>query len=299
MSAHQTNSELMRRWTNRVLEMHLSLGLVHRGQPDAKEQMLMPHEAELAAYVAVGALSAQEADEWLERFARAARALAVADEEVATHAVRARAQELLEDHLAALAPTLEARDRAGSRRFGSALWALESVGAISEETRDAYKARAEPEKQPRPQAPPPPPRPSFEAAVLERVVAGPSVRLSALRLICAELYRDGVTLRWHRLLTPEEAAARDEFMPFADPPGGFFEQGRRWGADLELHDDRGTRYERVAGDSGMSHEYCRRRDDKPTPVWGYATFLPQAPPDATRLEAVNGSDRFVIALTDA
>lgn len=299
MSPHETDSELMRRSTSGMLEMHLSLGLLHCGRPDAKEQMLIPHEAELAAYVAVGALSAQEADEWLERFARAARALAVSDEEVATEAVRARAEELLDDHLAALAPTLEARDRATSRRFRSALRVLEQVGAISEETHDAYSARAEPERQPRPQAPPPPPRRSLEATVLERVIAGPSVRLSALRLICAELYRDCVTLRWHRLLTPQEAAARDAFMPFADPPGGFFEQGRRWGADLELHDDRGTRYERVAGESGMTHEYCRRRDDKPTPVWGYATFLPQVPPDATRLEAVNGSDRFVIALTDA
>ena len=299
MSVHETSSELLRRWTDRVLETRLSLGLLHRGQPDAKEQMLMLHEAELAAYVAVGALSAREADEWLERFARAARALAVSDEDVATEAVRARAEELLEDRLAALAPTIEARDRAGSQRFHSALWALGAVGAISAETQDAYKVRAEPRRESRPQAPPPPPRPSFEATVLERVVAGPSVRLSALRLICAELYGDCVTLRWHRLLTPEETAARDEFMPFANFPEGLFEQGRRWGADFQLHDDRDTRYERVAGDSGMSHEYSRRHDDKPTPVWGYATFLPQVAQDATRLEAVNGSDRFVIALTDA
>lgn len=298
MSAHETNSELMRRWTNSMLERHLSVGLLHRGQPDAKEQMLMPHESELAAYVAVGALSAQEADEWLERFARAARALAVSDEEVATEVVRARAEELLEDHLAALAPTLEARDRAASRRFHSALWALAHVGAISEETHHAYEVRGKPKRQPRPQASPAPSRPSFEAAVLERVVAGPSVRLSAVRLICAELYRDCVTLRWHRLLTPEETAARDEFSRLPIVRERRLEQRRRWGAEFELHDDRGTRYTPVDRNSPRDREWFRPRDDNPTPVWGDATFLPQTPRDATRLEAVNGSDRFVIALTD-
>ncbi len=299
MKAHETNSELMRRWTNRMLECHLSLGLLHRGKPDAKDQMLMAHEAELAAYVAVGALSAQEAEEWLERFARAARALAVCDEEVATQAVRARAEELVEDHLAALAAPAEARDRAALRRFCSALWALKRVGAISEETHHAYQVRARPKRQPRPQASRGPSRPSFEAAVLERVVAGPSVRLSAVRLICVELYRDCVTLRWHRLLTPEETAARDEFSRLPIVRERRLEQRRRWGADFELHDDRGTRYTLVARDSPRDHEWFRPRDDKPTPVWGYATFLPQPPPDATRLEAVNDSDRFVIALTDA
>ncbi len=119
-----------------------------------------------------------------------------------------------------------------------------------------------------------------------------------MRVICAELYRDCVALRWHRLLTPDETAARDEFFPFANFPDGLHEQGRRWGADFELHDDCDTRYERVAGDSGMTHEYRRRRDDKPTPVWGYAIFVPQVPQDATRLEAINGSDRFVVALTN-
>lgn len=100
-------------------------------------------------------------------------------------------------------------------------------------------------------------------------------------MICAELYADCVTPRWHRLLSPAEARARDDFFPFGDFPQGLFEQGRRWGAAFELGDDHGTRYERVAGDSAMTHEYSRRRDDKPTPVWGYATFRPHVPQDAT------------------
>lgn len=296
MNLAGADSAAMRRWVNRILESHLSLALLHKGKADAQQLMLSPHQAELRAYVAVGALTAQEANEWLERFARAAHAVAASDDEIATETVRARAEELLENRLAALAPTLEARDPDASRRFLWALWALRSVGAISTRTHGEYKARAAPAPQQRPQAPPP--RPSFDAAVLQRVVAGPSLRLSAVRVICAELYRDCVVLRWHRLLTQDETAARDEFFPFANFPDGLFEQGRRWGADFELHDNCETRYERVAGDSGMTHEYSRRRDDKLTPVWGYATFLPHVPQDATRLEATNGSDRFVIGLTN-
>lgn len=66
-----------------------------------------------------------------------------------------------------------------------------------------------------------------------------------------------------------------------------------------MRDDCETRYERVAGDSAMTHDYTRRRDGKPTPVWGYATFVPQAPEEAIRLYALNGSDRFALTLTDA
>lgn len=295
MNPDGAGSEAMRRWVSRILETHLSLALLHKGNADAQKRMLSPHEAELRAYIAVGALTAQEANEWLERFARAARAVAASDEETASDAVRARAEELLENRVAALAPTCEARDPEASRRFHWALWALRRVGAISTQTHGEYKARAAPAPPQRPQAPP---RPSFDAAVLQRVVAGPSLRLSAVRVICAELYRDCVVLRWHRLLTPDETAARDEFFPFANFPDGLLEQGRRWGAEFELHDNCETRYERVAGDSGMTHEYSRRRDDQPTPVWGYATFLPQVPRDATRLEAINGSDRFVVELTN-
>ncbi len=295
MSVHNADDGAMRRWVNETLERHLGLALLHRGAPDAAQRMLTPHEAELRGYVAAGALTAQQAGAWRERFARAARALELPDADVATGAVRARAEALLDEHIAAI----EAGGPAASGRLYSALSALHHVGVISSERYDAYRARAWTARGPRPQAPPPPSRPSFDATVLQRVVEGPVARLSAVRLICAELYADCVTLRWHRLLTPEQTAARDEFNPFANFPDGLLEQGRRWGADFELRDDRGTRYERVAGDSAMTHEYTRRRDGRSTPVWGYATFVPQVPEETLRLQATNGSDRFAVKLIDA
>lgn len=295
MTADDADNGAMRRWVNEILESYLSVALLHRGMPDAAQRMLTPHEAELRGYVAAGALTLQQAGAWRARFARAARALELPDADAATQPVRARAERLLDEHIAAM----KAGDRAAFQRLYSALSALHHVGAISSQAYDGYRARAKPAPRAAPQTPPPPSRAPFDATVLKRVVAGPTARLTAVRLICAELYADCVTLRWHRLLTPEETRARDEFNPFANFPDGLLEQGRRWGADFELRDDRGTRYERVAGDSAMTHDYTRRRDSKATPVWGYATFVPQAPKDAIRLYAINGSDRFALTLTDA
>ncbi|MDQ6806690.1 MAG: hypothetical protein M3065_17380, partial [Actinomycetota bacterium] len=71
-------------------------------------------------------------------------------------------------------------------------------------------------------------------AELRTVLAGPLERLGGVRLLCAELYSDCVIVRWHRLLTPEEAAARDDHDPFLDYPEGILEEGRRWGAVFDL-----------------------------------------------------------------
>ena len=70
MSVHNADDRAMRRWVNETLEGHLGLALLHRGAPDAAQHMLTPHEAELRGYVAAGALTAQQAGAWRERFAR-------------------------------------------------------------------------------------------------------------------------------------------------------------------------------------------------------------------------------------
>ena len=129
-------------------------------------------------------------------------------------------------------------------------------------------------------------------------MAGPSLRQSAVRLICVELYRDCVALRWHRLLTAHETAARDEFRPFANFPDKLLEQGAARGRRLRLHDNYETRYQRVGGDSAMTHEYSRRRDDKPTPVWGYATFTRNCPGGRNASRSRQWVRRFVVALTN-
>ena len=108
--------------------------------------------------------------------------------------------------------------------------------------------------------------------------------------------KDCVILRWHRLLTTEEASARARISLFPSGPEGLHELARRWGAIFELRDDRGTRYQRVAGDSGIAHQFSHRPNA--AAVSGASTFVPHVPPAATRLEALNGSDRFDLVLDE-
>jgi len=106
-------------------------------------------------------------------------------------------------------------------------------------------------------------------------------------------------LRWHRVLTPQDALARDDFHEYANFPHGLLEKRRRWGADFQLHDDCATRYDNagpLVGWIGLYPDDSDRHHSGPTAVRGFVTFVPAVPPDATRLVGVNGSDCFTITL---
>ncbi|MDQ6807258.1 MAG: hypothetical protein M3065_20410, partial [Actinomycetota bacterium] len=196
-----TSLEARRRRVDSMLSGHLGLALLHKGDPEAKQRMLTPHEAELRAYVVAGVLSEADAEAWRARFAAAERAVTAPDSEVGDRATRTQATELLEELLKARTSDDE-QTKASS--FHSALGAFTAIGLISTEEQREWNERARP-------APSPPrhhrllDRPSYTAAELRTVLAGPLERLGGVRLLCAELYSDCVIVRWHRLLTPEEA----------------------------------------------------------------------------------------------
>jgi hypothetical protein len=295
MSDVRADVEQRRRLVNGMLGFHLGLALLHRGEPGAAQRMLTPHEAELRAYVTVGALTRAEAAEWQRRFARAESVVELADGDVGTPQTRARANDLLEDLFEQLGPNPEQSDADASRRFHAALTALTHVGVLSAREQDDWYARVRPASK-GPLRPPEPPR--YRADELHHVLAGPPERRGGLRVTSVELYADCVTLCWHRVLSPAEVDAREKFDEYRDFPNALIEANKRWGADFQLRDDRHTPYECVAGGPVGLHCIGQVEDGSPTPVWGFATFIPQAPEGATRLRATNGADRFVVSLVD-
>jgi hypothetical protein len=103
------------------------------------------------------------------------------------------------------------------------------------------------------------------------VVAPPEPETPGLHLLAAELYADGVVLRWL----------------FVSPPSG---QGERQGEyrppqAFTLWDDAGTAYTPQGGGWVPGHH-----------LRGDTAFVPAVPAEATRLEVAADRHRFVLAL---
>lgn len=288
----------------RVLERDLSFvgNPLRKADAASRKSCSELVEEQLRAFKAAGLLSDAEVAGWRERFVRAVEAVDAADEQVATPQVRARAAEILELHISELQATgAEQRGSDESARFNAVVAALKSVGALSQEDEKGFKARRDSIIWPSRPAPPPkaaPPPPG-----LLRVALGPSQRKSGVRVTAAELFTDFVRLWWHLTISPEQIDERERegvLNKHDGPPADWV----RAAARFQLSDDLGTRYEpQIVGSDedtpwlSLTMWRLTPKAADPLPLFGHAIFTPAVPEQATRLEAVSGSDRFVLDLT--
>jgi hypothetical protein len=113
----------------------------------------------------------------------------------------------------------------------------------------------------------------FRGVELERVVKGPPAReIAGLHLLGAELYRDGVLLRWLFVSPP------------SDPDRGGHREHRPPEV-FSLWDDAGTAYTPQGGGWIPGHH-----------LRGDTAFVPAVPPQATRLHVAAGRHRYELAL---
>ncbi len=286
--------EAMRERVERSLEASLIRVPVWFGDA-ISDGALRRVEADLPLFVALGALTEEEASAWRARFDETERVWRAPEEEIVGDALRIRAAALLERRFDAFV-----RSEPGSpdalRELQAALAVLRALRMTSAEEHRKWGERIEDAIfERRPEALRPPEDRPYRAAELERVIACPSQRLSGVRLTCLELYRDCAILRWHRVLAAGEARAAVDAQREARDEQALQEVGRRFAASFELRDDLRTRYRavdpcaRTAGWRGISGE-------SGYPVWGASPFVPGVPQGARRLHARNADDEFTIEL---
>lgn len=216
--------------------------------------------------------------------------------------IRGRALEILEDYVVGLASQgTKQADGVETARFWGMHTALRDVGAVTQADVNDITARrdamlGEPPSRPREKAPPRPPD------ELLRVVAGPQENRGGVRVTAAELFTSFVRLWWHRVASPEELAERDRER-LVDQRNPLTEWSRA-ARKFKLRDDLRTEYEAetVGSDEDtpwlwMMPWRSRSEAPQPLPLFGRAIFRPSVPAEATWLEAVSGSDRFVVDLT--
>ena len=123
-----------------------------------------------------------------------------------------------------------------------------------------------------------------------------------MRVTAADLFSSFVRLWWHRVASPAEIAERKRERLMNDPTP--MTEWSRAARKFELHDDLGTKYEAEtvgsAEDTAWTYlmPWSSSPDrPQPLPLFGRAIFRPAVPAEATRLEAVGGSDRFAFDLT--
>ncbi len=293
MSEHPDPREPMRQRVEGFLECQLSWVPIWFGDR-ISESTLQWVAAELPLLVAIGALSQEEASAWRARFARAEQAWRAPEAEVFSEEVRRSAAALLEKRFEAFA-----RAEPGSGvelgQLQAALHVLRALRLTSEEEHGQWRERildAIAERRP---APAPPQRP-YRADELERVVSCPSRRAGGIRLTCLELYRDCAILRWHRVLSPEQAGTAASAQPEAHGGWDMREVRRRFAATFELRDDLGTHYRAAAPPTAETGGWRGVNGKTGYPVWGAWPFIPAVPGDARRLEALTGDEEFTIEL---
>jgi hypothetical protein len=261
----------------------------------------------LPLFVAIGALSDDQASAWLKRFTLAAGAFGAPDSEVVDEAQRDRARELLERALTDYEASRPG-DRRPSWRFRAVLGALKAVGAVSADEASEWdrefdqvlERKSKPKREARQRAERREQRESgpelqrHKAAELSRVVAGPSMRLNGVAVTCAELYEDCVIVRWQRVLSAAEVSRGEKAC--ADQPQPE-ELAAHFGAVLSLEDDLGTDYGPVTQPHQITGDNGRLENDKPVPVWGRSVFVPAVPQRADRLMARRGQDEFALELS--
>jgi hypothetical protein len=263
---------------------------------------------ELPLFVAIGALTDDEASAWRERFTLAAEAFTSPDSEVVGESHRARAREVLEEALSDYRESKPDSDTLSFWRFPAVLRTLKAVRAVSEDEaarwdRDFHEVldeKSKPKREARQRAEREAQRGSpqdakrYMAAELSRVVVGPPQRVNGVRVTCAELYEDCVVVRWHRVLSTEEISRGEKTR--ADQPTAD-ELAAGFGVVLSLEDDLGTDYapamhpHEITGDKGTF------RNDKVVPVWGRSVFVPAVPEGVKRMTTLNGPDEFEFELS--
>ena len=124
----------------------------------------------------------------------------------------------------------------------------------------------------------------------------PSQRLGGIRLTCLELYSDCAILRWHRVLSREEAGAAVGAQREAHDEQALADVGRRFAAAFELRDDVGTPYRAAAAPRAQTGGWRGIGGKAGYPLWGASPFVPAVPERARRLEARNGDDQFTVEL---
>lgn len=251
------------------------------------------------AFGELGLLSVAEAGAWRTRVVAELRS---ADQAQAPPPAREETRGRADEHLAGLlsaVPGVDAGEPADRHRarlvFMRALEALETAGAVSAdgvgEWQERFAERLGKES----------PRERRERAVqrncsaveLLRVLPGPPEAQIGLSVTTAEMYADGVVLRWH---LPVQLSKQQRELPQRDGRFAAAEARRESIPDFRLSDDVGTSYEPLAQvwPMGIGLEHA---DDHDQVINWQSSFSPAVPPDATQLELVDGARRrFVLAL---
>jgi hypothetical protein len=276
---------------------------MHRLKSPELRDLLQRDLDELPLFVAIGALSDDEATAWRERFTLAAEAFKAPDSEVVDEDQRTRARKLLQEALADYEASKPDSDKRPFWRFPAVLRTLKAVGTVSEDEASEWdrsfhevldrkskpkrEARQRAERQAQPGSGPELQR--YQAAELSRVAIGPPQRLGGVRVTCAEVYEDCVIVRWHRVLGADEISRVEK--AYTNQPTSE-ELAAHFGAALSLKDNLGTDYatgsqpHQITGDNGLSE------NDEPISVWGRSIFVPAVPPRVERLTALRGKDEF-------
>jgi hypothetical protein len=269
---------------------HLARTLAEQGALRWLRERAEPEELDVALelFVAVGAVTDQEAENWRRRIDNAAQPLAPDP----------RLRKSAREHLARL--DMEAGER-DSERLAAAVAAFGGLGLLTEaeerEWNDRLQAREGPadldersqrwmEQLKRVEA--------FDDSTLLRTLVGPADRTAGICVTFVELAAGGVVVYWHFTAEPGEDPdadtvwrrlgvdfEADDWDEIPDPPDPFESSA------LTLTDDIGTDY--LCAGSGYSSTGADRRV-----AYGEATFVPAIPPNATRLDvAIEGVGRSV------
>ncbi|MGH2838836.1 MAG: hypothetical protein ACRDJY_10905, partial [Thermoleophilaceae bacterium] len=225
-------------------------------QRELDRQRTIAFDAAAELYIALGLITAPEADEW--------RRTGEAAHEAPPQAVPPprsppAAERLLTDLLDTIEPMPPDKSPSLASGYGRAMAALTAAGVVgdlsaSDSERwteriaeqaygDVYRRERE--------------RRRHDLIDLERVIPGPAARPSGLTLISAELYADGCLLVWQRPWSPD---------PGTEPRTPDFPKPT-------VSDDAGTEFRVVGGSGGSSGEHWR----------GRSIVLPAPPTDAQTL----------------
>jgi hypothetical protein len=232
----------------------------------------------IAALVDLDLLSPEDSEEWIARLARALPD--PLDRPLATPQLRRQANEYIDRCLAEIAPG----DGEGSNdhwRVYGALEAFVEVGLLtghdfeqwqrqlwqrdaisdSEESLDVASR--------------------FDMTHLMLVVPGPDERVGGLRVTVVELYRDGVSVQWHRApggnpRRHRRRARRQKLSLLDDPP-------------MRVIDQFGTAYRWAGG--GSSHGSKRGEGEL-----GRTDFVPTVPEQMRQLLIQIGAEALVVSL---
>jgi hypothetical protein len=240
---------------------------------------LAPAEGALAALIAVGAVSEEEARLWRNRFGEASE---VRSEQLPAAAVRERGDAYVAQLLAAL-PRDRMAGLGASAELQDVLNALHHVGVFSGRAVDRWFDRLGKHVGSTEALPDEETERACRLSELRRVIVGPPERRGGVRVLGFEVYDDAVVLRWHLVRLAPDDQGRVSRLPDEVEDDSVARRARE--PSFMLHDDCETVYRVHSGGAGSAGSSYGSR------VWsGSVTFTPTLPAAARRLSAV--SERF-------